>query len=119
MKTLTLAALLSGVPAMVAAQDYTRVSDEAVFLDLMARGNLTHMLYNITVKVTPDGRIAGDALGWPVTGTWSWDDGYFCRVMDWGGDEIPYNCQLVEQNGDLVRFTVDRGAGRSAALRIR
>lgn len=119
MKTLTLAALLFSVPALAAAQDYTRVSDQAVFLDLMQRGNLTHMLYNITVKVTPDGRINGDALGWPVTGTWSWEDGFFCRVMDWGGDEIPYNCQLVEQRGDLVRFTVDQGAGRSAALRIR
>ncbi|MCF7699277.1 dihydrodipicolinate reductase [Loktanella sp. M215] len=119
MKTLTLAMALSALPLMAAAQDYTRVSDRDQFLALMAQGNLTHTFYNITVTVTPDGQIAGDALGWPVTGAWSWEDGYFCRVMDWGGDEIPYNCQLVEQKGDLVRFTVDQGAGRAAALRIR
>lgn len=113
------AIMLSLLPAVAAAQDYVRVSDEGTFLDLMGQGDLTHMLYNITVKVMPDGQITGDALGWPVSGSWSWQDGYFCRAMDWGGDEIPYNCQLVEQKGDLVRFTVDQGAGRAAALRLR
>ncbi|WP_394155488.1 dihydrodipicolinate reductase [Loktanella salsilacus] len=113
------ATVLSFLPVMAAAQDYVRVTEKDVFLNLMEQGDLTHTFYNITVKVTPDGQITGDALGWPVTGNWTWQDGYFCRQMDWGGDEIPYNCQLVEQNGDLVRFTVDQGAGRAAALRLR
>ena len=102
-----------------AAQSYTRVTDEAEFLLLIGNQRLTHLFYDIDLAVTPDGRIDGDALGWPVTGTWSWQDGYFCREMDWGGDPIGYNCQLVEKNGDLLRFTVDQGAGRSAALRLR
>ncbi len=119
MRVIFLATLLWALPVVAAARDYDRVSDEALFLHLMGQGDLTYMLYNITVKVMPDGKISGDALGWPITGTWSWLDGYFCRAMNWGGDELPYNCQLVEQNGDLVRFTVDKGAGRAAALRIR
>ena len=69
--------------------------------------------------MTEDGRIDGSAVGWDITGTWQWQDGYFCREMAWGGDPIPYNCQLVEVEGDdRIRFTVDRGAGRSAAFSL-
>jgi len=40
--------------------------------------------------------------------------------MDWDGTAIKYNCQLVELRGsDEMRFTVDRGAGRSARFRLR
>lgn len=40
--------------------------------------------------------------------------------MRWGQREIPYNCQLVEAQGDRVlRFTVDQGRGDSADFRLR
>ncbi|SEM61553.1 hypothetical protein SAMN04488003_102121 [Loktanella fryxellensis] len=119
MRHVVLAIALGLLPVAATAQGYARVTDQDAFLALMAQGTLTHAVFDIALSVTPDGQINGDAVGWPVTGTWAWQDGFFCRTMDWGGDEIPYNCQLVEQNGDLVRFTTDQGAGRSAALRLR
>ena len=34
--------------------------------------------------------------------------------------EIAYNCQLVEaRDGEVMRFTVDRGKGDSASFRLR
>jgi hypothetical protein len=40
--------------------------------------------------------------------------------MDWSGYPIPQNCQLVEAKGDeVIRFTVDRGAGDAASFRLR
>ncbi|HMS95297.1 MAG TPA: hypothetical protein PKA03_08770 [Tabrizicola sp.] len=75
---------------------------------------------NWSATVRPGGVIEGSALGWTITGTWDWRDGYFCREMDWSGTEITYNCQLVEaRNGEAVRFTVDQGAGESATFRLR
>ena len=77
-------------------------------------------LFGISLQVQPDGQIKGRAMGWDVTGTWDWKDGYFCREMDWSGYAIPMNCQLVEAKGNQqIRFTVDRGAGDSASFNLR
>ena len=65
-------------------------------------------------------QIKCSALGWAVSGTWNWNEGYFCREMDWSGTPIPHNCQLVEARGDRkLRFTTDRGAGDSASFDLR
>lgn len=113
-----LALLILASPA--AAEDYTPVYDKAAFVALVSGKELRHGLYNLSIWVTPSGQIKGEALGWQISGNWSWKDGYFCREMDWDGYAIPYNCQLVEVRANQqVRFTVDRGAGDSAAFRLR
>ena len=60
----------------------------------------------------------GRAFGAPVTGAWTWQGGYFCRDLFWNGDDLGYNCQLVEENGDTLRFTSDQGSGMSADLNL-
>ena len=102
------------------ADDYQPIMEKEVFMDLVAGKELRNSLYDLSLFVSPEGKITGDALGWQITGSWSWNDGYFCRKMDWEGYAIPYNCQLVEtQEGRTVRFTVDRGTGDSAQFRLR
>lgn len=118
MRQFALAVALS-ILALPAAADYRPVTDQSEFLSLISGKRLTMRIYGLELIVAPSGQIAGEALGYPVTGAWDWQNGFFCREMDWGGDEIPYNCQLVEVHGDLLRFTVDQGAGRSAAFRLR
>ncbi len=74
----------------------------------------------MTLNVMPNGQIDGSMMGWDVTGSWKWQDGYFCREMDWSGYTIDYNCQLVEANGsNSLRFTVDQGAGKSATFALK
>ena len=100
--------------------DFQPVNDRAVFLDLIEGRELRMGVFQITLKITPDGQIAGSALGWDVTGTWAWEDGYFCRAIDWSGKPIPNNCQLVEvQDNEKIRFTVDKGAGDEATFTLR
>jgi hypothetical protein len=102
------------------AQEFVPVSDEASFLTLMEGRELRLGVVALALSVNPDGTITGSAAGFDVTGTWAWQDGFFCRQMDWGGTEIPYNCQLVEVKGDnVVRFTVDQGAGDAAEFNLR
>lgn len=103
----------------ISAQAFERISDRQVFVDTVEGKDLKIALYGLTLNVRSDGSITGRAAGWDVTGSWSWENGYFCRDMDWSGYPIDYNCQLVEVSGDRIRFTVDQGAGDNAVLRIR
>lgn len=114
-----IAACLALMATTAAAESFDQVKDKARFLDLL-EGRALHMgAFRIALEVLPDGEIKGEALGWPVSGRWVWQEGYFCRELDWSGKPIPWNCQLVEARGDSMRFTVDQGAGRSALFRLR
>jgi hypothetical protein len=107
-------------PLAAAADDFVPVKEKDRFLDLIKDRELRIGLYNLSLSVLPDGRIDGSALGWGITGNWTWKDGYFCREMDWSGTPISYNCQLVEAEGaEKLRFTVDQGRGDSATFRLR
>jgi hypothetical protein len=114
------AILVLGISAtQVAAQGYQAITDKATFLATMGGKNLSNRLYGVNLAVASGGQIVGSGAGWDITGTWAWENGFFCREMDWGGDPIPYNCQLVEFNGLDMRFTTDQGAGDSASFRLR
>jgi hypothetical protein len=112
--------LIQATPLAAAADDFVPVKEKDRFLDLIKDRELRIGLYNLSLSVLPDGRIDGSALGWGITGNWTWKDGYFCREMDWSGTPISYNCQLVEAEGaEKLRFTVDQGRGDSATFRLR
>lgn len=120
MLRLMIMSLLLASPTVTAANVFEPVREKEKFLDLVTDRELRIGLYNLSLNVKPDGTIEGRALGWAITGTWDWKDGYFCRQMDWSGMEIDYNCQLVEAEGaEKMRFTVDQGAGNSATFRLR
>lgn len=119
MKHAVLSIALATTAAPAFAESYVPIKDQATFLSLIEGKELRNFLYGVQLNVFETGQIAGAAWGWDIEGTWAWQDGYFCREMSWGGDPIPYNCQLVEARGDdRLRFTVDRGAGDSASFRI-
>ena len=114
-----LAALATGAMfAMpVAASSFERISGANEFANTVVGRQLSR--FGIRLQVSPDGEINGRAFGYPVTGDWQWRDGYFCRIMDWGGTEIPHNCQMVLRDGNSVRFVSDQGSGDHADFRLR
>lgn len=120
MRHFFLCLLLLALPALALANTAGPIQDKGTFLATVKDRELQIGLYNLSLKVTPDGKITGSALGWNITGTWAWQDGYFCRTLDWSGYAIPYNCQLVEALGSgRLRFTSDKGRGQSASFRLR
>lgn len=113
---LTLCAVLIGFAAPAFAE-FQQVTSRDAFVTLMKGKTLTRPL--VKLQVLPNGRIAGTGAAWEVTGKWTWESGYLCRSLNWGGDDLGYNCQEVKTNGNRVRITSDKGAGQSAEFRLR
>lgn len=114
---LAIAALAAGP---VLADSFRTISDRDTFVSVVKDRTLQIPLFGIDLRVFEAGQIAGRALGREVRGNWQWsEDGYFCRSLFWGEENVGDNCQLVEVNGKTVRFTSDRGSGRHADLHLR
>ena len=115
---LTIAAAAAAIAlATPALADFQQIKTRADFVALVQGKSLTRPL--VRIEVMPDGTISGRGAAWAVTGTWTWEDGYLCRSMDWGGDDLGYNCQSVEADGTTVRITSDKGKGDSAKFTLR
>lgn len=115
-----LIALCLFAPNPVLADGFRTISDRDTFVSVVKNRELQIPLFGINLRVSEKGEIAGRAWGRDVTGNWQWsEDGYFCRDLYWGADEVGPNCQLVEMRGNTLRFTSDRGEGMHADLRLR
>jgi len=116
MRVFTAAALLGLLTSLPAVAD--TVTSQAHFMSIV-QGKTLSRAPAIRLQVKANGTVQGKAISWPVTGSWAWRDGYFCRNLDWGGMEIGYNCQKVTMDSsNRIRFTSDKGAGDSAAFRL-
>lgn len=115
MMMIAAAAALAAGPVLA---DLVKVDDQQKFVQLVNGKTLTRPFVKLNVK--PDGQIEGRGARWDVEGTWSWQNGFFCRDLFWGGDALGYNCQEVQASADgRIKFTSDRGAGDSAMFRLR
>ncbi len=103
--------------ALPAAAEFNTVTSRSDFEQLVQGRELRR--FGIRLTVTSDGQIVGRAFGGDVQGAWRWEDGYFCRDLFYRGDDLGYNCQMVQVRGDTLRFTTDRGTGIYADLTLR
>ena len=109
--------ILAPGTAPASAEPFVQVTDEVRFLELVEGRELRR--FGIRLEVTPSGEIEGRGFGYRITGDWEWRDNYFCRVMAYGSNEIPHNCQVVAVRGDEMRFVSDRGTGEFADFTLR
>lgn len=117
MTKFVLATFIAVVPASAALAEFSKIEDQSDFVALIAGKELKRPF--VKIEVASDGSISGYGAAWPVTGEWTWSDGFFCRDLFWAGDALGYNCQQVEAAGNRIRFTSDKGAGDSAEFRLR
>ena len=116
-RTVAFATAVTFTLAIPATAEFAKVHEQAEFLSLITGKELKRPF--IKLEVTPEGEIIGQGAAWPVTGNWTWQEGYFCRDLFWGGDPLGYNCQEVKAFDGRIRFTSDRGTGDSADFRLR
>lgn len=103
--------------ATSAAAEFAKVDSQEEFVALIQNKELRRPF--VRLEVSSEGEISGMGAAWPVTGNWTWQEGYFCRDLFWDGDPLGYNCQEVRAHENRIRFTSDRGAGDSAEFRLR
>lgn len=110
----TVLALAAATPA---SAEFAKVDSQEEFVSLISGKELRRPL--VRLQVSSAGEISGMGAAWPVTGNWTWREGYFCRDLFWGGDPLGYNCQEVRTHENRIRFTSDKGSGDSAEFRLR
>lgn len=100
-----------------ALADFQKVRSQSDFVSLIKGKKLTRPL--VELWVTANGAISGRGAALDVSGNWNWKDGYFCRSLKWGSDDLGYNCQSVAVKGRVIRFILDKGTGQSADFKLR
>ena len=105
------------VSASAAQAEFAKIVSMQDFVRAVKDKTLTRPL--IRLQVLPDGRIEGRGMMRDVSGKWSWKDGYFCRDLFWGTEDLGYNCQVVHINAQSIRFTADRGVGDYADFSLK
>ena len=103
--------------AAPAFAEFQKVESRSEFVQLVSGKTLTRPL--VKLRVGPNGTISGKGATWDVSGQWQWKGGYLCRSLEWGGDDLGYNCQEIKAHGDRMRITSDKGTGQSADFRLR
>ncbi|MEP3638852.1 MAG: dihydrodipicolinate reductase [Paracoccaceae bacterium] len=116
MRLLWIIGTVAVLASNAALADMQKIETLEQFVEFVQGKKLTRPL--IKLEVSADGSISGRGATWDVEGNWSWQNGYFCRDLFWGGDALGYNCQEVRANGNRIRFTSDRGAGDTAVFRL-
>lgn len=116
-RAVLVASLFSQVPVVATAQTSQWIKEEDKFVILIDGKKLKRFLIELSVKT--DGTITGTGAGADVTGSWNWQDNYFCRNLSWGNRDLGYDCQKVELRDQKLFFTSDRGRGTTAGFTIR
>ena len=98
---LSLVAGLS-VHQVSAADEKTRIETEQEFREIAVGKKLVYNKGALTVH--DDGTMTGTHSGKKVTGTWSWEDEYYCRSVKVGKKDIGHDCQIVELSGNSLTF---------------
>lgn len=115
--TLSVLALLTLGAATPAAAEFSKINSAAEFKTVVNGKTLTRPF--VKLKVGAGGAISGRGAAWAISGNWTWENGFFCRSLEWGGDDLGYNCQEVKTSGRKIRFTSDQGSGDSADFSLR
>jgi hypothetical protein len=119
MKRLLLTALLA-LPACATTTDDTSppkaIETEAAFRAAIVDRQITFEANTLTIN--SDNTISGPWNGDGITGTWTWEDGAFCRDIKIGGQARDPDCQTWIVAGDTATVTRNRGAGASFDYKI-
>ena len=65
-----------------------------------------------------DGTMAGRFDGRKLTGTWHWEDRFFCRTIRLDEEDFGPDCQIMLLSGDRIIIVRNRGTGDKETYRL-
>ena len=114
MRIATLLLSLAFAAPTVAQAEFTRIETLEDFKAQVVGRVITFSVG--TTLIHADGTTEGSVTQPKVvdyTGTWTWEDGFYCRNLVIDGDETGVTCMQVEVDGQNLRLIRDRGEGRA------
>lgn len=96
-----------------AADPSARIATEQEFREKAVGKKLVYKKGYVIVH--DDGSLTGTFGKKKITGTWSWEDEYYCRTGKVGKKDFGHDCQVVEASGDSLVFITKKGKGKKSA----
>ncbi len=111
MRALALILALTATPALTEGQIVTEEDFREVVVGVPIR-----LGPDVVFTINADNTITGDVDGREATGTWDFQDGFWCRkiIVE---QVFTEDCQLWEIDGETLVITRDRGRGESFRYR--
>ena len=104
----------------VSTAAFVRISDGASFAQLIADKRLeVPDKPDRWFRLNANGTIVGDVGKGKVSGTWNFENGFWCRTLVAGVSSLGQDCQLVEHKPGVARFTREEGKGGSGEYLIK
>ena len=98
----------------VAKQDYIQINTEEEY-----RTSVVGRSVGVTTT-HPDGTMTGiSEEGKEIKGTWTWENGLFCREGTIGSDKLDRDCQKIEVTEDKLRVTRNNGNGSQSVFDLK
>ncbi len=88
---------------------WKRVTTREEFCRLFADRELSQGDLSFTIH--SDGKLTGYVDGLALSGTWAWEEGYFCRRAYLAEEDLGTDCELIESDGHRMRYFPDKGKG--------
>ena len=101
------------VPQVSVADSSVRITTDQEFRDQVIGMKLVNKGGHVIVH--DDGTLSGEFKKKKITGTWSWEDQYYCRTGKLGGKDFGHDCQVVEVSGGTMTFKGKRGKKKKGA----
>ena len=101
------------VQQVSAADSSVRITSEQEFRGHVIGKKLVNKGGHVVVH--EDGTLSGEFKKKKITGTWSWEDQYYCRTGKLGGKDFGHDCQVVEVSGNTMIFKGNKGKRKKGA----
>ena len=95
---------------------WQRIDTRAEFIDIFADKVLLGEDLRFTIHSSGD--ITGQAGGQDFFGSWYWEDGFFCRAVSSGEEDLGLDREVIERRGRHMRYTRQMGQGNSSVVAI-
>ena len=112
-----LCVILPFVSGCVATPDYQTITTRDEYLTKVA--GRTVNLGDGSSTTHADGTMTGKVGGLPIVGSWTWEDGFFCRQGKVGPEQMERDCQKLEIADDNLRVTRNSGDGPISVFKLK
>lgn len=98
---------------------YERITTKEQYIELVAGRAAKSKGSDFSSTALADGTLTSTGGSKKLSGTWTWEEGYFCREGTIGSEPLERDCQIIEIAGDSLKVNRNKGEGESVILKLK